>query len=147
MKHIPPSALFLISFLLLPISIRAEIEPSWKNTLRDFSKESSCIPLVSSNLYFSLPKKVAEILETHSKNELMPFLEQLRSEISSQESTDINLWILVVRDGLHGKPTTQKSIFRDAKNKITKEVSPDVYDYTATIFHRHKTEQDAAANP
>ncbi len=55
---------------------------------------------------FRLPARAGMILESHQREELLPCLSELQKSADLSERAVITYCILVVRDGLRGKPNT-----------------------------------------
>ena len=124
---------FIITACLLAFSTVSAADASdWKATLaeelRRCSTEDSIAYLsgvMGMQMQFAVPAKAAAILESHPREELLPYLSELQKSVGSVEKDDVGFWILVVSKNLRGVPGTATYTLHSQ----TKEVSVFRYQY------------------
>ena len=111
-------------------------EKSWQATLRAAVANRFFPPSGSVGImFYTVPADAAKILESQPPAELLPFLAKLRMEPPTWKAGDVDEWIIIVRNGLHGRPEVITRTFTTAKGIISTNEIP-VYVY-ADQFLQH----------
>lgn len=126
---------FCLCLLLTFTRLALAAEPAWQETLRAHSKHNNPGMIDRGPIgtyHYTIPEEVAKILENQKADELLPFLTQMASvpEIPTWQSTTIQSWINIVKNGLKGTPGVIHSRLTNAKGEVIRHKDIPVYYYT-----------------
>ena len=128
------TASIIAACLLVFSTALADDAAGWKATLtKELHRCSTddaivyvCSSVMAMQVHFAVSAEAATILESHRREELLPYLSELQKSAGSIEKSVVGSWICVVSNNLRGTPDTATYTLRSQ----TKEVSVFRYQFS-----------------